>query len=143
MCYDITPSLNIDNMKQTKLFYIALPYTHASKEVVEQRVDKFAKFDSFLNLNHIQTVSPILKHLLITKNKSVPGDWNFWKTLSYTYLARCDALVVYQLEGWEESVGVTEEIKYAQEHKIPIIYIPEYLNEKTILSNFHDFISQT
>ncbi len=143
MAYYITTLPIIFNMKQTKLFYIALPYSHYDKEIVKQRVDKFSSLDSFLNLNYIQTVSPILKQTLLDRNKNLASDWNFWQTLSYTYLSRCDALIVYQLEGWENSVGVTEEIKFAQESNIPIIYIAEYLNEQTILNNIHDFIKKS
>lgn len=111
-----------------KLFYIALPYTHKDKAVIAQRVDKFCAFDSKLNMENIQTVSPILKHLLLERNLDMPGDWNFWKDLSYTYLSRCDGMIVYEMDGWKESLGVTEEIKFAKQKNIPIMQFNESMD---------------
>lgn len=34
---------------------------------------------------------------------------------------QCDQLIIYQMDGWETSRGVQEEVTYAKEKNIPII----------------------
>lgn len=119
-----------------KLHYIALPYSSKDEKVIEHRINKFCELDSKLNMQGIQTVSPVLKHLLFTNHKEMPRDWEFWKDLSYILLSKSDFLVVFKLEGWEESVGVKAEIIYAHNNNIPVIYIEEDLSnleEKILL----------
>lgn len=49
-----------------------------------------------------------------------PGDFEYFKSLDYDMIARCDGLLVYKLEGWEKSVGVTAEIAKALELGKPV-----------------------
>jgi hypothetical protein len=39
------------------------------------------------------------------------------------FLLRSDKLVVAQMEGWKESVGVQKEIKIARENDIPVEFL--------------------
>jgi len=49
------------------------------------------------------------------------GD--FWLEQDLVVLGRCDKLLVYKLEGWDKSRGIAREIRYAEEHDIPIEYV--------------------
>ncbi len=115
-----------------KLVYVALPYTDKNPDVVNERVLKFCKIDSQLNMNGILTVSPILKHLLFDKNTDLPTDWDFWKNLSYRLLSSCDMLLVLKFKGWENSTGVQAEIEFAKTNNIEI----HYLEESENINNF-------
>ena len=70
----------------------------------------------------------------------VPGSWSFWKPLAREYLARCDKLVVLQIDGWREAelalaralgklvdyiepVGAEERCRKAQSFGVPPQYI--------------------
>jgi hypothetical protein len=57
-----------------------------------------------------------------------------WMRADLEMLGRCDQLCVLMLPGWEKSRGVREEIEFAQERQIPIIYLrPDLYLEKNQL----------
>ena len=43
----------------------------------------------------------------------LPGEWSFWEGHDTDYLMLCDEVVVLQIDGWEESEGVREEVRLA------------------------------
>lgn len=49
------------------------------------------------------------------------GD--YWLDQDLEFVARADKVIVYKLPGWELSRGIAREIKFAEEHGIPIEYI--------------------
>jgi hypothetical protein len=53
----------------------------------------------------------------------MPTDWEFWMDFCIALLSKCDRMVVAKIPGWEESKGVQAEIRYAQDHGIPVEYI--------------------
>ena len=48
-------------------------------------------------------------------------------------LARCDELRILALDGWEESVGVSLETKYARQLSIPVSVADPLTYEVTLL----------
>lgn len=69
------------------------------------------------------TASPLLKHLVREECPEVPGDWAYWKLYSETLMRLCDGCYVIMMDGWEESVGVCEEIILAKKFNKTIIYL--------------------
>ena len=57
-------------------------------------------------------------------NNDMPRGWDFWGPLDMMYIDACDQLWVLEMPGWEDSVGITAEIKYAKEIGMDIAYIP-------------------
>jgi hypothetical protein len=53
----------------------------------------------------------------------LPTDWSFWERNDREHLARCDEVLVLTLDGWEESVGVREEVRIAREMGKPIRFL--------------------
>ena len=49
-----------------------------------------------------------------------PLDHSIWMPRDRLFMERCDALIVAHMEGWQESIGVTEEIKYFADAGLPI-----------------------
>jgi len=43
------------------------------------------------------------------------------------YLSHCDGLLVYKMPGWEDSVGVQQEIAFAKDKGMPVVYF-EYIH---------------
>lgn len=67
--------------------------------------------------------SPILHcHELARLNK-MPTDAAFWDYYNTGMLTKCDELYVLRLSGWENSVGVTQEIGRASRLFMSITYI--------------------
>jgi len=49
------------------------------------------------------------------------GD--FWLNQDLDVLKHCDLLMVYRLDGWEDSRGIATEIAFAEANGIPVEYI--------------------
>lgn len=107
------------------LHYIAAPYTHPNKEVVNKRVEIVCKYSALLMKRGILNVSPITMGTGIFQYAELPSDWKFWNQLSFELLSRCDMLFVLKLDDWKESEGVQAEIKFAKEKNIRIEHVDE------------------
>lgn len=109
-------------MKIGQLGYLAAPYSHPDAAVVDERMKIICDVDAALMRKGIMTASPLLKHY-VAMGRSIPTDWAYWKDYALAMLSRCDFMVVIKMPGWEESVGLKEEMKFANDHKIPVIVV--------------------
>ena len=96
------------------MIYLASPYSHPHAIVRELRFhDACLATAQLLQAGH-NVFSPILHgHPLAAHG--LPTDWSFWERFDRDHIQRCDNLVVLLLDGWQESVGVTAEIRIAAE----------------------------
>lgn len=106
------------------LSYLAAPYSHPDQSVVNQRMETLCKVDAQLMKRGIFTVSPLLKHFIV-HHADLPTDWAYWKNYSDALLCAVDQMIVVMMDGWQESVGVTAEIKMANDLGIPVVYVNE------------------
>lgn len=67
--------------------------------------------------------SPIVHCHPVAISYGLPRDFQFWKDYNYHMLVRSDELLVLCLPGWQESVGVTQEIEWAKAFGLPIAYM--------------------
>ncbi|WP_417851063.1 DUF1937 family protein [Thalassoglobus sp.] len=103
------------------MIYLASPYSHEDQSVRELRFHAACRVTADL-IRHGQAVySPVVHAHPLTK-QNLPTDWSFWKSIDEELLGYCDALLVLQLDGWKESVGVQAEIVIAQQFGKPIWY---------------------
>ena len=109
-------------LPKNKLIYMASPYTHKDKDVVEHRFDEVCRVTAGLMKEGYFIFSPIAHTHPLTKY-GVPGYWEYWADYDRKCIIACDALGVLMLEGWKESVGVQAEIKIALELGKPIYYL--------------------
>ena len=104
------------------IIYLVLPYTHKNKEVEDFR----ALFSDFvlaeLSRQGHTVIAPVSMCHHAARRFGLPTDWKFWEKVDSEILKVCDKLMVVQLPGWEESVGVTAEVKLAKEMEKEIVY---------------------
>jgi hypothetical protein len=105
------------------LVYVASPYTHADPEVVQSRYEHVGRLTAKLVAGGEAAVSPITYGHHLLDFHAMPTDWEFWMDFCIALLSKCDRMVVAKIPGWEESKGVQAEIRYAQDHGIPVEYI--------------------
>jgi hypothetical protein len=67
--------------------------------------------------------SPIVYSAPLAERFALPGDWDFWRGLDLDFIDRCDQLWVYQLPGWDLSVGVGAEIDHARATGKPVVFV--------------------
>ena len=56
-----------------------------------------------------------------------------WYALGLQFLARCDEMRILALDGWENSVGVSLETRYARQLRIPISVVDPTTYEVKLL----------
>lgn len=57
------------------------------------------------------------------KGEIKSGD--FWLEQDFALLEHASELIVFMMDGWEDSSGVTREIEFAKANSIPIVYIED------------------
>jgi hypothetical protein len=109
-----------------KKVYLASPYTgyNGSRseafQIICQKaaeiMDKFPEITVFCPIAH--------SHSIETESDLPPQTGNWWLDRDFPFLAMCDELWVYQMDGWERSYGVSMEIEFANNNNIPVVYVP-------------------
>lgn len=107
------------------MIYLASPYSHPDPAVRRWRYDKVCALTADLLQAGRHVFSPIVYSHSLAERFSLPGSWDFWQRVDLEFIDRCDEVLVYQLPGWEESVGVQAEIAYAKEQGKPVCFLPD------------------
>lgn len=115
-----------------QIVYLASPYSSGHSIVREIRVAKARLACSNLIKKGLLVYSPISHNHEIADYFGVGRGWQFWSEHDLAMLRACSRLVVLCINGWRESTGVTAEIKAAQEMSMPIEYLSESLEFKTL-----------
>jgi len=105
------------------MIYVAGPYTHKERVISNKRFRAMEMYTASLVRMRLIAYSPIVHCHEMAVTYNLPKDYEFWQNHCLGMLEKADALHVMKLDGWEESVGTQDEIRYAIEHKIPITYI--------------------
>jgi hypothetical protein len=113
----------IKKAKESKLIYLASPYSHPDDEVREDNYIVVSNIAAEMVSNGDVVFSPISYGHNLLEFKDMPSNWEFWFNFCVTFLLKCDKLVVCKMPGWENSIGVTEEIEIARNCGIEVEYI--------------------
>ena len=108
---------------EDKIIYLASPYSHPDKDVVEKRFAQVMKITAHLTRFGYIVFSPILHSHPLAVHHRLNGDWDFWKRIDTAFIKASGLLLVAKLDGWEESKGVTAEIEIAEKYGIPIEFL--------------------
>lgn len=95
------------------MIYLASPYSHPTPAVKEQRFQGVLKAAADLMAQGEIVFSPIAHCHPIAVTFGVPGNWEYWEKYDKAFIEVCDRFIILKLEGWETSVGVEAERKYA------------------------------
>jgi len=104
------------------MIYLASPYTHDDPSIREARYLKAAAETVRLaGLRHV-VYSPIVHWHEVAKRHFLPHDASFWEHQNRSMLELATTLYILTLDGWKESLGVTQETLWAKQLHIPIIH---------------------
>jgi hypothetical protein len=103
--------------------YLAGPYSSVHIHIRDRRYHQLSFVAAQLIKRGELVYSPITSCHGLAMDYDLPTDADFWLNQNLAFLARCDRMLVLQLEGWESSQGVKREIEFATERNIPIEYI--------------------
>jgi hypothetical protein len=112
-----------------ELVYLASPYSHEKLSVRCRRFYQVCQAAAVLMRAGVFIFSPIAHTHPIARH-GLPTGWDFWKPFDEAFLTACRCMIVLQLDGWKESVGVADEIAFMQGANKPV----EYMAWEEILS---------
>lgn len=107
------------------MIYLISPYSHPDPSIREYRMRQAAQ-TTYILMSHGEIVfSPIVHgHALVANvSECTETSWGFWGFQCLGMLDKADAVYVLDLDGWEESVGVDAELKYADSLCLPIFLL--------------------
>lgn len=93
------------------MIYLASPFSHADPAIRQWRYEKACVLTVKLLQRGQHVFSPIAYSYGLAEQFGLCGSWAFWEKLDLDFIDRCDELLVYKLPAWEQSVGVTAEIR--------------------------------
>lgn len=108
-------------MSKDSLIYIGSPYTHEEASVMEERYQKVLKVTADLLREGFHVISPVVHCHPLALKFTLPPNFDFWKEYNLKILARCDILLVLNMEGYLYSKGLREECVFAKDNGIKII----------------------
>lgn len=112
-----------------KKIYLATPYSHNDPAIRQKRYEEINRVaSSLMKQGHI-VYSPISSTHQIAVDCELPTDFKYWEASCKAFIEWCDVLVVYESDGWKESIGVQAEIKYACFIGKPMVFIMKGVSE--------------
>ena len=96
------------------MIYLCSPYTHPDHAIRHARFVAACQAAAALMAQGARVFSPIAHSYAIEQVGGLNGDWAFWSQIDYEWIRLCGAVWVLALAGWDRSVGVTAELRYAQ-----------------------------
>jgi hypothetical protein len=119
-----------------KLYYLASPYSSKDPMVVEDRYLQQQRIAAELIKQGYMLITPIEMCHNLAQNYDLPRGYEYWKERDRLLVSKCDGVIVCIMDGWKESIGVTDEIAYARSLGREVLY---YLNGelKTLKVEIH------
>ena len=99
------------------LIYLAAPLGHQDPSIRVRRFESVNRYCGYLIRERMLVFSPLS---LGASLDTADFPNNVWYALGLQFLARCDEMRILALAGWDESVGVRFEIRYAHQLCIPV-----------------------
>lgn len=101
-------------INKDRLYYFASPYSHKNPFVQNMRYETTIFAASQLTAQGYRLLEPIAMCHEQASRYGLPAGYEFWKTRDRGFIDISDGVIVLTLPGWKKSVGVMDEIKYAE-----------------------------
>jgi len=105
------------------MIYVASPYTHKKKKIMEERYRAVAAFCTDAIKKDFFVYSPIVHWHPVATMYDLPIDYYWWARMDKHFIGLSSRLWVLTLDGWQDSKGVREEVVFALKKKIKVTYI--------------------
>jgi hypothetical protein len=108
--------------RRIELIYLASPYSHPDPAVRNARYEAVARYTILAIREGFVIFSPIVYGHQLALTGDLPTDAEWWRSFNETVIAACDSMIVLQIDGWQESLGVKMEIEFAASRNIPVVF---------------------
>lgn len=96
------------------MIYLASPYTHEDRAIMQRRFEQVEYTTAQLIIKGIFVYSPIVHCHQLAHKFNLPKNFDFWKAYNLSFLRRADRFYILPLRGWELSKGLTYEYELAK-----------------------------
>jgi len=123
-----------DILDVDKVYYLASPYSHPLEDLMNARYEAVNEAGASLCQRGFILIEPIAMCHTKSLKYNIPTGYEYWKTRDRKFISISGGIIVLMLPGWKESIGVSDEVAYAKELGLDIIYIPapSILSDATI-----------
>jgi hypothetical protein len=107
-------------------FYVATPYSKYPKALggIAGAYRDACIATSILVEQGVRAYSPIVHtHPIAIEGNMDPYDHSIWMPQDEPFMRNASGLVVVMMDGWKQSTGVTEEVKYFEATGKPVFYM--------------------
>ena len=117
------------------MIYLASPYSHPNPRVMVARFHAACLATAELMRRGHTTFSPIAHSHCVATFGNLHLGWEFWSDIDYEWIRLCGNIAVLTLMGWRESVGIRDELRYAESLQLPppALLSPEDLGIEDVL----------
>lgn len=115
--------MQLNDLPKDWVYYFASPYTSPCDYIRELRYLDVIKVATDLIRQDFTLIEPIAMSHQHAQRFGLPGTYTFWQKRDRKFIDLCDAVMVCLLNGWDQSVGVTDEISYAKSQGKPVYYL--------------------
>jgi len=112
-----------ENGHSSGFWYVGTPYSRWP-EGLEAAFQEAARVAAWLASRGVNVFCPIThSHPLAVYGKLDAKDHEFWLGLDYPLMAASMGMVAVKMDGWEDSLGMRDEIEYFEAADKPIYYM--------------------
>ncbi len=116
--------MKLDDLKKFDLMYMATPFTLYSTGLEAAFIDACKLMAALARGSVVNAISPIVEAYPISIYGNLdPLDLAIWKPFCAARMAKCDALIVGMLPGWERSSGTQHEIHEFVDTDKPVFFM--------------------
>lgn len=125
----------IKDLQDCGIAYLACPYSHESGALENMRAKSATRLAVWLTKQGVTVFSPLTMTTEMdsvaraSMSEPMPHDYDFWREHDRRFIEASGALVVLALDGWSDSVGVTDEIHAALDNSLPIVLAESHPRE--------------
>lgn len=105
------------------LIYLGSPYSHPDKDVMCQRWMMAVRAAAHLQRLGYTVFSPIAHNHPCAEVEELPHSWDWWKLRDTRMIEASNVFCQYRLDGWQSSVGLTDELIIATKLGKDITYL--------------------
>jgi hypothetical protein len=106
------------------MIYLASPYSHIDPEIELVRYRQITNIAGRLIDKGVVLFAPITQSVAVVKYSRVNSrGFDYWEKFDKEFVSLSDEVWVVVMPGWRESVGVQEEIRYAESLGKPVRYL--------------------
>lgn len=112
----------IHNKPTPGFTYLASPYSHPDPAVREERYRLAVQAAAELSKAGRLVYSPIASWHHASCVHNLPGDFDYWERLDLCMIGKAEDVLVLQIDGWAQSIGIAKELDYSRSLGLPIAF---------------------